>query len=84
MLAALGQRPAGPAPGVPPPTPLLAPAPPPPPAPRGAPETQLSVKDALELMAARQGFTYIPQPGRTKDGKQVRYGRHIVFDRIAY
>ncbi|KAF8361284.1 stip-1 [Pristionchus pacificus] len=80
MLAALGQRPAGPAPVVPPPTPLLAPAPPPPPAPRGAPETQLSVKDALELMAARQGFTYIPQPGRTKDGKQVYwFGTQSIY-----
>lgn len=73
LLAFAGQRPRAPAPA---PTPLLQtpvpPPPPPPPAPRGVPDTQLSLKDVLEITARQQGFTYIPQQGRTKDGKQVR------------
>ncbi|CAB3405543.1 unnamed protein product [Caenorhabditis bovis] len=33
--------------------------------------SQLSLKDAIEMTAARNGFTYHPQVGRLKDGRQV-------------
>ncbi|GMR36109.1 hypothetical protein PMAYCL1PPCAC_06304 [Pristionchus mayeri] len=76
LLALAGQRPSAPAP-----TPLMAPAPPPPPPPpRAHPEMQLTAKDALEIMARQQGFTYIPQQGRYKDGKQVYwFGAQSIF-----
>ncbi|GMT08439.1 hypothetical protein PENTCL1PPCAC_30613 [Pristionchus entomophagus] len=63
LMAFGGVRPHGPAPTASNGTPSLAPAPPPPPPPpsRGAPETQLSVKDVLEMMAGRQNITHIPQ-----------------------
>ncbi|GMT13901.1 hypothetical protein PFISCL1PPCAC_5198 [Pristionchus fissidentatus] len=80
LLALAGQRPRGPVPPAAPSTPLMAPAPPPPPPLRAAPETQLSLKDVLEITAARQGFTYIPQQGRQKDGKQVYwFGTQSIF-----
>ncbi|GMR38664.1 hypothetical protein PMAYCL1PPCAC_08859 [Pristionchus mayeri] len=51
------------------------------PAARGAPEEmKFSAKEALEIMATKRGITYIPQPGKTKDGQQVyTFGKQSIF-----
>lgn len=35
------------------------------------PQQQLSLRDVVEMSAARYGLTYVPQKDRMKDGRQV-------------
>ncbi|CAI2327742.1 unnamed protein product [Caenorhabditis sp. 36 PRJEB53466] len=64
-----GEKVSGMASSVAPPTSGAQLAPPPPP--MSAPQQQLSLKDIIEITAARNGFTYHPQKDRFKDGRQV-------------